>query len=712
MRHAAPASRLVARETEPDPVNPPQIPTRDEPNARRADEPPLLSARGLCKNLGARVLLADVDLGIAAGDRIGLVGVNGAGKSTLIRALVGPEVTGDSGDVPDDGIVAKRRGLKIAYVPQEPVLPAGASVALVLRAAQAEHVELCARFDALSDRLSTLDGLSDADALEDALHAQQVLMTQIEAMGGWDLDHQIRGLSAALGVPSGERIVDTLSVGERRRVALACALLAGPELLALDEPTNHLDTATTEWLEGRLRTFPGAVLLVTHDRWFLERVATRIAEIDRGHLHVYLGGYTRFLEQRAARLDAESESERQRSSFVRRELEWVRRGPQARSTKQQARLERFDAAVAARPDDVRPDDRELALRIPTGPRLGGIVLEAKELGHSLGGKVLFRGLDFAMVAGDRVGIVGGNGMGKSTLLRVLLGELQPDLGSVKRGLNTLPIFLDQTRSTLDDRQTVIEAVAAQNDHVFLEDGPVHVRTFLRMMLLDDRVAAAKVSELSGGERNRVTLARLLREGGNLLVLDEPTNDLDLMTLSALEEALSVFPGCALVVSHDRWFLDRVATSILAFEGDGRVTRYAGNYSDFLSQRASGANGRVETRAADERTSAPPEASKASSNASSNAASKASSNASSNAAVAPKAPKARIKSGPEKRELAAMEASIEAAEREVAEVNLRMNDPKLYSRGGAEITAVQVRLERAQAEVARLYARWEALLELA
>ena len=263
-----------------------------------------------------------------------------------------------------------------------------------------------------------------------------------------------------------------------------------------------------------------------------------------------------------------------------------------------------------------------------------------------------------------------------------------------------------------DRQTVIEAVAAQNDHVFLEDGPVHVRTFLRMMLLDDRVAAAKVSELSGGERNRVTLARLLREGGNLLVLDEPTNDLDLMTLSALEEALSVFPGCALVVSHDRWFLDRVATSILAFEGDGRVTRYAGNYSDFLSQRASGANGRVETRAADERTSAPPEASKASSNASSNAASKASSNASSNAAVAPKAPKARIKSGPEKRELAAMEASIEAAEREVAEVNLRMNDPKLYSRGGAEITAVQVRLERAQAEVARLYARWEALLELA
>jgi ATP-binding cassette subfamily F protein uup len=521
-----------------------------------------------------------------------------------------------------------------------------------------------------------------------ALERQHALAERIEALGGWDLDHQIRGLAASLGVPPGDRVVDTLSIGERRRVALACAFLSGPDLLALDEPTNHLDTATTEWLEQRLRAFAGAVLLVTHDRWFLERVATRIAEIDRGGLYVYDGGYSRFLEQRAARLGAESEAERQRAAFVRRELDWVRRGPAARSTKQRARLERFDAAVAARPDDVRPDDRQLALRIPSGPRLGGIVVEAEGLALQLGGKRLFAGLDFAMVAGERVGIVGGNGMGKSTLLRVLLGEQAPDAGTVRRGVNTQPLFLDQTRSTLDDRQSVVEAVAAQNDHVFLEDGPVHVRTFLRMMLLDDRVAAARVADLSGGERNRVQLARLLREGGNLLVLDEPTNDLDLMTLSALEEALAAFPGCALVVSHDRWFLDRVATSILAFEGDGRVTKYAGNYSDYLEAREAAAVAASEAAAEAQRAVA--------------AASKP-------ATPAKPAPKPAGLTSPEKRELAGMEAAIEAAEAAVAAATEAVNDPALYTRGAADIAAAQARLSAAEAEVARLYARWEALL---
>lgn len=658
-------------------MNPPQTPGRADAAGRKGDEAPLLSARGLNKNIGARVLLQDVEVGVAPGDRLGLVGVNGAGKSTLMRILVGE-------DQADDGIVARRRGVRIAYVPQEPTLPAGARVETVLRAAQAEHAALCAQFDALSEQLA--GGTLDGDALEAALVLQQTLIERIEANGGWDLDHQIRGLAASLAVPPGERIVDTLSIGERRRVALACAFLSAPDLLALDEPTNHLDTTTTEWLESRLRAFPGAVLLVTHDRWFLERVATRIAEIDRGQLHIYDGGYSRFLEQRAARLGAESEAERQRSAFVRRELEWVRRGPQARSTKQRARLDRFDAAVAARPDDVRPDDRQLSLRIPSGPRLGGIVLEALGLSVTLGGKVLFRDLDFALVPGDRVGIVGGNGMGKSTLLRVLLGELEPDAGTVKRGVNTQPLFLDQTRSTLDDRQSVIEAVAAENDHVFLEDGPVHVRTFLRMMLLDDRVAAARVADLSGGERNRVQLARLLREGGNLLVLDEPTNDLDLMTLSALEEALAAFPGCALVVSHDRWFLDRVATSILAFEGGGRVTRYEGNYAGYLEQREAAAAqaATVATEAA--RATAPADR-----------------------RDAPRPAKAAGLTAPEKRELAGLEAAIEAAETAVGAASTAVNDPALYGRGGAEITAAQARLAAAEAEVARLYARWESLL---
>jgi ATP-binding cassette subfamily F protein uup len=287
-----------------------------------------------------------------------------------------------------------------------------------------------------------------------------------------------------------------------------------------------------------------------------------------------------------------------------------------------------------------------------------------------------------------VGIVGGNGMGKSTLLRVLLGEQAPDAGTVRRGVNTQPLFLDQTRSTLDDRQSVVEAVAAQNDHVFLEDGPVHVRTFLRMMLLDDRVAAARVADLSGGERNRVQLARLLREGGNLLVLDEPTNDLDLMTLSALEEALAAFPGCALVVSHDRWFLDRVATSILAFEGDGRVTKYAGNYSDYLEAREAAAVAASEAAAEAQRAVA--------------AASKPST-------PTKPAPKPAGLTSPEKRELAGMEAAIEAAEAAVAAATEAVNDPALYTRGAADIAAAQARLSAAEADVARLYARWEALL---
>ena len=655
-------------------------------NSTARDDAPLLSARGLGKSIGARVLLRDVELGVAPGERVGLVGVNGAGKSTLMRILVGPDQTGDAADVADDGIVARRRGARIAYVPQEPRLPVGARVDAVLRAAQAEHATLCAEFEALSERLA--GGALDDAEMAAALERQHALAERIEALGGWDLDHQIRGLAASLGVPPGDRVVDTLSIGERRRVALACAFLSGPDLLALDEPTNHLDTATTEWLEQRLRAFAGAVLLVTHDRWFLERVATRIAEIDRGGLYVYDGGYSRFLEQRAARLGAESEAERQRAAFVRRELDWVRRGPAARSTKQRARLERFDAAVAARPDDVRPDDRQLALRIPSGPRLGGIVVEAEGLALQLGGKRLFAGLDFAMVAGERVGIVGGNGMGKSTLLRVLLGEQAPDAGTVRRGVNTQPLFLDQTRSTLDDRQSVVEAVAAQNDHVFLEDGPVHVRTFLRMMLLDDRVAAARVADLSGGERNRVQLARLLREGGNLLVLDEPTNDLDLMTLSALEEALAAFPGCALVVSHDRWFLDRVATSILAFEGDGRVTKYAGNYSDYLEAREAAAVAASEAAAEAQRAVA--------------AASKP-------ATPAKPAPKPAGLTSPEKRELAGMEAAIEAAEAAVAAATEAVNDPALYTRGAADIAAAQARMSAAEADVARLYARWEALL---
>jgi ATP-binding cassette subfamily F protein uup len=638
---------------------------------------PILSALGLFKQLGARTLFDGVDLTVTADERLALVGVNGAGKSTLLRILVG-----DPHETYDGGTLARRRGLRIGYVAQEPALDPDLTVQETLRTATRSRQEVLAGIAEVESMLAsnTLQG----SALTQALAQQAALHERIDALGGWDIDHEIRGLCASLQVPSPERVIATLSIGERRRVALACALLDRPDLLALDEPTNHLDAATTTWLEERLRRWPGALLLVTHDRYFLDRVATRIVEVDRAKLYSYPGNYSAYLGARAQRLASEAQAERDRLSFIRRELDWVRRSPAARSTKQQARLDRFDDAVENRPDGISPDARSLALRIPTGPRLGKTVLEAHGLTKSLGGKILFSNLDLLMKPGDRIGIVGPNGMGKTTLIRTLLGQLEPDGGRVVMGINTKPLFLDQTRSDLKDDQTVLEAVAADDDKVFLPSGPVHVRTFLRMMLLDDRVCGAKIGDLSGGERNRVQLAKLLKEGSNFLVLDEPTNDLDLMTLSALEEALVDFPGCALVVSHDRWFLDRVATAILAFEGEGKLVLHAGNYSEYLARRD------------DDNTSIETSAIK-------NAAKKAES------ASAPKSKKLTLG---ERKELDGIEGTIAAAEEKVAAIEAALADPDLYVSRRDEAAKMQDALAVAKAEVERLLERWAFLSEKA
>jgi ATP-binding cassette subfamily F protein uup len=584
----------------------------------------ILTVQEVHKAFGARPVLDGVSCAVHARDRVGLVGLNGAGKSTLLRLLVGQ-------DEPDRGLITRMRGLKLAYVPQEPFFAAEVTVGGALAEGLGERAEALA--------------------------------------------YELRGVHAALDLPPTDRPVAQLSGGERRRVAIGRALLMAPQLLALDEPTNHLDARTAAWLEERLRQFDGAVLLVTHDRYFLDRVATRIVEIDRGRIYTYDGGYTRFLELQAERLAGESARERARQMFVRRELEWIRRGPKARTTKQQARIDRFDAQVAAAPSAEDKRKEPMTLRLPAGGRLGKTILELRGLTLSAGGRRLIEGLDLVMKPGDRIGVVGENGAGKTTLVRTLVGELAPAAGEVVLGQNTRIAYLDQARAELDDKKTVLEEVAGDSDHVHLEDGPVHVRTFLRMLLFDDRFADTPVGVLSGGERNRVQLARLLRRGGNLLVLDEPTNDLDLMTLGVLEDALADFPGCAFIVSHDRWFLDKVATGILAF-ADGRAVFHEGNYSDYLARRPARAAPR-------EAPAAPP-------------------------SPATAAPRPRKLSFKERQELDGIEAAIAAAEAEVARLEAVMQDPLLYKQRAAEVPALVRALDEARAAVERLYTRWQEL----
>lgn len=604
--------------------------------------PAILTAEGLDKSFGPRRVLRDVSLSVHADDRIGLIGINGGGKSTLMKMLVAGAIGGSgvgeaeaSALEPDAGRITFRRDLRLEYVAQEP------------------------RLD--------LDG-SIGDAL---------------SRGGEVAAHEIDAMVAALRLPDTGTRVGTLSLGERRRVALGRALLGRADLLALDEPTNHLDTSTVEWLENRLRARSGALVLVTHDRYFLDRVATRILELDRGLIHAYDGDYSAFLERQAERLATEAAHERGRASFVRRELEWIRRGPAARSTKQQARIDRFEAAVAARPDEDQRPTGPLSLELPSGGRLGKTILELRGVGRAIGGRQLFRDLTFTMKPGDRIGIVGENGAGKTTLVRTLLGLDPPDTGEVVIGHNTRVAYLDQARAELDDERTVLDEVAGESDHVLLESGPIHVRSFLRMMLFADDAASTRIGDLSGGERNRVQLTKLLRRGGNLLVLDEPTNDLDLVTLGVLEEALIDFPGCALVVSHDRWFLDRIATGILAFEGDGRVVFHEGNHAAYQARRKAAA-----------RAGATPKAKK------------------------PRAPRPAATSRPrkltfnEKRELAGIEEAIAAAESEVATLEATLSDPDVFKARGPEVPDLIAKLDAARAEVERLFARWETLDQLA
>jgi ATP-binding cassette subfamily F protein uup len=633
---------------------------------------PVVDASGLEKSYGPRQVLAGVDLTLRSHERVGLVGLNGSGKSTLGRILAGLEV-------PDAGQVARRRGASVELLDQEPVLPADRSLRDIVLSSLSEWSRAKQHHDELTTRLGDASGDTTALAAEQARAGEE-----LERLGGWDRLHEAETVISHLGIDDPSRLAGTLSGGERRRVALARVLVGEPSLAILDEPTNHLDVETIEWLEDHLLSrFRGALLLITHDRYILDRVATRTLELHSGQLTSYDGGYGTYLAARAERQAHAERSERNRQNFLRRELDWLNRQPKARGTKQKARIGRAEEAL----DRSAPQAERVADLRLTAERQGKRVLELDALRIERGGSALIDGLELRVGTGQRIGVVGPNGSGKTSLLLSILGELEPSGGELRRGQNTRIGYLDQDRSGLDPERTVFESLGVSN----VESGGerLEAAAYLERFLFDRKSQRVKVGQLSGGERARVCLARLLAEKVNLILLDEPTNDLDVSTLSALETLLTEYAGSALIVSHDRWFLDRVATSILAFEGDGRVELHAGNYSEYrertLAKRAAEAESR--RAAAGESATAAPRRSRQAD------------------ATGPK--KLSYK---ERRELDGLLDEVDAAESAVADLEARLADPDTYQGEGLSerVAGLKAELEAARARAAQLTARWEEL----
>jgi ATP-binding cassette subfamily F protein uup len=619
---------------------------------------PVLSARGLEKAFGTRVLFSALDVTIRRGDRVGLLGVNGAGKSTLLRVLAGLEP-------PDVGTVERRREAKVLYLPQEPALDATKTAQQIVEA---------------------------ADPGEEGTHDDHAAPRE----------HVAAEMLDRVGIADREKLVSEMSGGEKRRVALAALLVAKPDLAILDEPTNHLDADTIEWLEGYLASQRGAVLMVTHDRYVLDTVCERILELANGKLYEYEGSYGDYLEKKAEREAHEERVERNRQNLIRREKAWLLRGAKARTTKQKARIKRAEAVMAQAGPAARED---LDIAVTTAPRLGKTVLETHDLVLELGGRTLVRDLTLHLRGGERIGIVGPNGAGKTTLLRAVTGELSPKSGTVVRGAQTKIAMLDQGRSELRDDWTIVENVVdREGAHrtgagvVTFGDETVEVRTYLERFLFDSHKQMQKVGALSGGERARVTLAKVLTRGANLLLLDEPTNDLDVSTLSALEAMLESWPGAALVVSHDRWFLDRTATSILAFERDSRCVLYPGNFSQYrdLKDAAASRTGPGQGSAPTPRSSPPsatlPEARTPTSTSTS----------------PPTATSLKPLTYAERIELEGIMDVIAKAEDEVARLEKELADPSFYATRAKEAGKMNDALAAAKAEAHRLTERWESL----
>ncbi|HWX78751.1 MAG TPA: energy-dependent translational throttle protein EttA [Steroidobacteraceae bacterium] len=515
-----------------------------------------------------RIILRDISLSFFPGAKIGVLGLNGSGKSSLLKIMAGL-------DQDIEGEARAQVGIKVGYLPQEPVLDDAKNVREVVGEGVGEVQSLIDRFNAVSDKFA--EPLSD-DEMNKLLEEQAKLQDKIDAVGGWELERKLEIAADALRLPRWDAMVGKLSGGEKRRVALCRLLLSKPDMLLLDEPTNHLDAESVAWLEHFLEEYPSTVIAVTHDRYFLDNVAEWILELDRGHGIPWQGNYSSWLEQKGQRLAQEERQQDALAKTLKRELEWVRANPKARQAKSKARLQRYEE-LASQEFQKRNETNEIY--IPPGERLGDLVIECKNLRKGYDDRLLIDSLSFSLPPGGIVGIIGPNGAGKTTLFRMLSGVEKPDGGEIRVGPSVKLAYVDQSRQALNDKNTVWQEISGGLDLIKVGNYETSSRGYVGRFNFKGVQQGQMIGELSGGERNRVHLAKVLKAGGNVLLLDEPTNDLDIETLRALEEALVAFPGCAVVISHDRWFLDRIATHILAFEGDSQVFWFEGNYQEYV-----------------------------------------------------------------------------------------------------------------------------------
>ena len=618
----------------------------------------LLDASDIKIRFNDNEVLKEASLTIRIGDHLGMVGRNGSGKSTFLKILT--EVI-----QPDSGNISRRHGLVIGYLSQDLAMAEEATVEHTIRGGAEHIINLLAKYESLPPNSNI----------------QSELEQQITASDAWNIDTRIQTAMMHLNAPDPERVIKTLSGGEKRRVALCRAIISNPDLLILDEPTNHLDTESIEWMANYLKKFRGAFLVSTHDRYFLDEICNHIVELQSGRFYLHKGNYSNYLESNLARMDSEQALELKRKKFLRRELEWIQRGPKARTTKSKFRVDKFHNIK-----NTKEPDSELSMEmiIPPPGQLANRVLDLINIDLELGGKSLIEKFHFKFEAGMRIGICGRNGLGKTSLLKIALGQLHPTDGNRKIGVLTEFNYVDQERIQLDPEKTLLEEVAEGSDTISFGNGQLAIRAYLQRFGFNPKRINMKVKSLSGGEKSRLLLARILKHGGNFLILDEPTNDLDLPTLRLLEEALLAFSGCVLVVSHDRYFLNRVCTGIIAFEGEGQVFYNEGDYEYYrqkLSER--------KTISIAQKTSAKPKSEK-------------------NKTKSTKPNKLTWK---EKKELEGIEDAILEAEKEILEIEAIFADPEFHSKHGNKTNEFNKKLETAKQRSLTLYGRWEELENL-